>query len=247
MNVVHAPATARHRVLSGVWCGVAEPNDELPERADAIVAACTAAGATIVEIQKFDGLDQLTKDEFSTMTADFRTELNAYLATTPAAVRVRALKDLIAFNTANAAREMPFFGQELLEDAEKTASSDAAETDRTRARIRKGAGPDGIDRLLREHKVDALIAPATHPAYPSDLVNGDHILGGAPQLPAIAGYPHLTVPMGHIQGLPIGLSFIGAAWSDADLLAMGYAFEQRTAARRPPTFPASVNVSDPVR
>jgi amidase len=203
-------------------------------------AQLEAAGATLIEIPAFDGLDQLGKDEFALMTADFRTGINGYLVTTASAVTVRSLKDLIAFNVANKEREMPFFAQELLEAAEATSTADAKATDRTRERVRKAAGPNGIDRLLREHQLDALIAPSVHPAYPTDLVNGDHILGGAPQLPAIAGYPHLTVPMGEVQGLPVGISFVGRAWSEGELLSMGYAFEQRVAARRVPTYATTI-------
>lgn len=201
-----------------------------------------AAGATVIEIPKFDGIDQMGKDEMAVMTADFRTALNAYLLTTPPAVGAKSLKDLIAFNTAHAAEEMPFFAQELFDDAEKTSNANPASIDSTRARIQKAAGIDGIDRLLREKHLDALIAPSTQPAYVSDLVSGDHILGGAPQLSAVAGYPHLTVPMGQIQGLPVGLSLLGPAWSDADLLAMGFAFEQRVQARRPPTYQPTLKV-----
>jgi amidase len=135
---------------------------------------------------------------------------------------------------------MPYFGQELFEDSEKTATHDSAAYEKRRLRNRNAAGPDGIDRLLRRYSVDALIAPTTSPAFPIDFVNGDHILGGAMTLAAVSGYPHLTVPMGQIQGLPLGISFVGPAWSEATLLAMGYAFEQRAAGRSVPTFPASI-------
>jgi amidase len=205
-----------------------------------------AAGAEVVVIDKFEGQSAIERRELTVLLTDFRTELNAYLATTPPAVTSRTLKDLIAFNTAQAQREMPFFGQELWEQSEMTATHAAADHARRRAANKKAAGPDGIDRMLREHKVSALIAPTLGPAWPSDLVNGDHILGGATMLAAVAGYPHLTVPMGQIRGLPVGLSFIGPAWSDAMILSLGYAFErfERQASRRPPPdFPATVEAS----
>jgi amidase len=106
---------------------------------------------------------------------------------------------------------------------------------------RRRAGPEGLDRLLGEHRLDALIAPTTGPAWPTDVVNGDHYLGSATTLPAVAGYPHLTVPMGRVYGLPVGISFIGAAWSEARLLALGHAFEQRTRARTAPTFAPTID------
>jgi amidase len=102
------------------------------------------------------------------------------------------------------------------------------------------AGRDGIDAVLRKYKLDALIAPTVGPAWTTDLINGDHFLGGdASSAPAIAGYPHITVPAGFVHGLPVGLSFIGSAWSEATLIGLAYAFEQTTLARRAPDLPAT--------
>jgi amidase len=204
-----------------------------------------AAGAAVVVIDRFEGQGAIERREMTVMLTDFRRELNAYLATTPPAVTSRTLTDLIAFNKAQAEREMPFFRQELWEQSETTANT-TADYLRMRAGNKKAAGPAGIDRLMREHKVDALIAPTVGPAWPSDLVNGDHILGGATLLAAVAGYPHLTVPMGQIQGLPVGLSFIGPAWSDAIILSLGYAFEQLGPARQPPDFRPTLDRRDVV-
>lgn len=193
-----------------------------------------AAGATIVDIPGFEGLDRLSAAELTVLLTDFRTELNAYLAATPGQASVRSLAELIAFNRANAAVEMPHFGQDLFERSERTAGHDPERYQRMRAALKTAAGPEGIDRLLRTHAVDALIAPTTGPAWRTDLVNGDSFSGSASTLPAVAGYPHLTVPMGLIDTLPVGISFIGTAWSEASLLSMGYAFEQRSQARHPP-------------
>jgi amidase len=200
-----------------------------------------AAGAEIVEIEKFDGLDAINRDELIVLLAELKSDLDAYLAGAAPAVTTRTLADVIAFNEREAEREMRFFGQELFLDAQATdgvASPDYRKA--VTANLRR-AGPEGIDRLLAEHRLDALIAPTTGPAWPTDVVNGDHYLGSATTLAAVAGYPHLTVPMGQVFGLPVGISFIGPAWSEARLLALGHAFEQRSRARTPPTFSPTID------
>jgi amidase len=131
---------------------------------------------------------------------------------------------------------MPYFAQELFEQAERTAGHDAAAYTARRATLKRLAGAGGLDRLLAAQHLEALLAPTLGPAWTTDLVNGDHVSDSATTLPAVAGYPHLTVPMGLVRGLPVGLSLIGPAWSEARLLAMGFAFEQRAHARRPPTY-----------
>jgi amidase len=203
-----------------------------------VVRQLTASGAEVVSIDKFDGMEQIEKTELTVLLTDFRSELDAYLATTPKAVTVRTLQDLIGFNTANSTRELSYFGQDLFERSEGTATHDQVAYARLRAGNRKAAR-DGIDALLKDHTLDALIAPTLGPAWTTDLVNGDHVTGSATTLAAVAGYPHLTVPMGQLRGLPVGLSFIGPAWSESTLLAMGHAFELKTRAARPPVYRAS--------
>ena len=159
-------------------------------------------------------------------------------------LQTRSLADLIAFNAANAAAEMPLFGQELLEQAQATKGIADPAYVRARDSARRLAGREGIDRLLREHRVSLLVAPTTGPAWATDLVNGDHYSGGgAGNLPAVAGYPHLTVPMGAVKGLPVGLSFISTAWADAEVLAAGHAFEQAAPARPIPGLKPSEELS----
>lgn len=197
-----------------------------------------AAGATIVRIGRLPALPQIEADELTVLLTDFRQELNAYLAGSPAPLPVRTLADLLRFNTANASREMPHFGQDLFERSEATAHHDPGAYGVLRTGVKRAAA-SGLDQLMTRHGVHALIAPTIGPAWLTNLDKGDAVSGSATTLPAVAGYPHLTVPMGFVEGLPVGLSFIGPAWSEATLLAMGYAFEQRTRARRPPALPAT--------
>jgi amidase len=211
--------------------------DETFERA---LDVLREAGAEIVDVERPAALDAIESNELAVLLAELKTDLNAYLAGVPPAVTTRSLADVIAFNLREAEREMPFFRQELFERAEGTAGATGADYERAASDNRRLAGPEGLDRLLAEGRLVALIAPTTGPAWTTDLVNGDHYLGAATTLPAVAGYPHLTVPMGQVHGLPVGLSFIGPAWSEARLLALGHAFERRTRARKPPTYPTSV-------
>lgn len=197
--------------------------EEAFERA---LAVLKAQGATLVEIKEFDD-SAIGGNEFKVLLAEFKTGLNNYLKSSPAQLPARDLKGLIAFNKANAAREMPLFGQELFEQAEATRGTADPAYRRARQLSFNAAGPNGIDRLLRANRLDALVGPTMPPAWKIDAVNGDQIGGGgAGSLAAVAGYPHLTVPMGQVKGLPVGLSFMGAKWSDAAILGLGYAYEQ---------------------
>jgi len=195
-----------------------------------------AAGAVPVEIE-YDMPGEMGRDEFTVLLFELREELGAYLTGSPAQIPVRSLADVVAFDTANADREMRWFGQDIFEQALKT--TDRAAYEKARANSLKLAGEQGIDKLLADNTVAFLIAPTVGPAWTSDLVNGDHYNGsiGAGSLAAVAGYPHLTVPMGAVEGLPIGLSFIGAKWQDAGVLGAGAAYERaRTAVLPKPSF-----------
>jgi amidase len=206
---------------------------------DAAVALLRAEGAEVIELADYAPPDDLRGDETIVLMSELKADLDAYLATTPPAVTARTLAEVIAFNAATP-RELALFGQDRFEKAQATAGlADPAYLE-ARARSLKVAGEEGIDRLLAEHGLDALICTSYGPASRIDLAAGDHGWGRSSQLPAIAGYPHLTVPMGLVLGLPVGLSFIGPAWSEAALLALGHAFERASAARRPPTYAASV-------
>lgn len=195
---------------------------------DEALATLRAKGAEIVEISDSrKGMDKLGDAEFEILMAELKADMNAYLAATPPTVKSRTLADLIAFNKAHADTELRYFGQESFELAEGKPGLDDANYIATRDAAQKLAGPDGIDRLMREYKVDVLIGVTNGPAWLSNLEKGDAYEGpSASQLPAVAGYPHLTVPGGTVGDLPVGISFIAGKWDDAKVLSAGYAFEQ---------------------
>lgn len=186
-------------------------------------ADLVAAGAVLVPID-YDPPGEMFRDEGLVLRFELKEGLNAYLGGLPGTPRVRTLADVIAFNKAHP-EELRWFGQETFEGADKL--SDRAAYQAARANSLRLAGAEGIDRLLRENSVAVLIAPTEGPAWPIDLVTGDHFLPiGAGSLAAIAGYPHLTVPMGATEGLPIGLSLIGTKWDDARVLSFGASYER---------------------
>ena len=201
-------------------------------------------GAVLVDIAKFEGRGEISRNEFTVLLTELKADLNAYLATTPPTVRTRTLAQVIAFNKAHAGQELALFGQETFEQAEKTKGLDDPDYRKARELSFAAAGPNGIDRMLRENDVVALVGPTMPPAWPIDAVNGDQISGGGGgSLAAVAGYPHLTVPMGAVKGLPVGLSFIGPKWSDGLILSLGYAYEQAARKLVTPGFLRSIEES----
>jgi amidase len=165
---------------------------------------------------------------------------------TPSAVTSRTLADLIAFNSAHEQQELALFGQDTFEKAEKTKGLDDPAYKKAREASFEAAGPNGIDKLLKDNDVVALVGPTDAPAWKIDAVNGDQAAGGgAGNLAAVAGYPHLTVPMGLVKGLPVGLSFIGPKWSEALLLSLGYAYEQARGPFPAPKFYRSIEQDEP--
>lgn len=232
--------------LKGARIGVMRFATGFSSQTDAVfeqaLATLRAQGAVLVEIKAFDNRAKMAPYTLGVLLSEFRVGLNDYLATAPAAVKTRTLADIIAFDKVHAAQEMPLFGQDLFERAEATRGLDDPDYIKARDLIRRLAGPDGIDRLLKDNDVVALVGPSYAPAFPIDAINGDHSAGaGAGSIAAVAGYPHLTVPMGAVKGLPVGLSFIGPAWSEARLLSLGYAYEQASHARIEPKLAASLD------
>jgi len=172
------------------------------------------------------------------LRTEFKAGVAAYLTgTDPAKVSSRNLADLIAFNSAHAEAEMPLFAQEIFLSSQATPGPDDAAYLKARADAKRLAGPEGIDQMLKDNNVVALVSSSGGPASLVDPVNGGRFFSSPSTLPAVSGYPHLTVPMGYVSGLPVGISFIGTAWSDARLLSLGYAYEQATQKRVAPTYP----------
>jgi amidase len=225
--------------LRGARLGVARSFftgfDEADGLIEQAIVVCKRLGAEIVD--PVDLAQPSYNDaELRVLLYELKADLPKYLASFASGAAVKTLADVIAFNRAHHDREMAWFGQELFEKAEALAGLDSKEYLDSLAECRKGSRDDGIDRVLKANRLDALVAPTGGLAWLIDPVNGDHVSAGFSTPAAVAGYPHLTVPAGLVRGLPIGLSFVGAAWSEERLLAFGNAYEKATALRREPTY-----------
>ena len=194
-----------------------------------------ARGATLVEV-RIPNRDRYGESGWQLMVHGLKANLQAWLADYPIEPPIRNLADVIAFNKANAAREMPQFGQEVLEKIESRALMSADAVQRARATLQRYAAIGGIDAILQKEKLDALIGTTSIPGWPSDPARRPRPDSGFTSPAASAGHPHVTVPAGHVGMLPVGLSFVGTAWSEAELMSMAYDFEQATQARRAPRF-----------
>ena len=231
----------RPQALRGARIGVARkryfgyhgPTDALITQA---IADMKAQGATIVDPADLLTAERMNGCELPILLHEFKVGLNAYLARRGPNVRVHSLAELIAFNEREQARELEYFGQELFEQSERTTGLAATAYRSALAACRAASRTDGIDATLKKFRLDALVAPTGAPVWKTDLVAGDRFLGSSASPAAIAGYPSITVPAGFVDGLPVGMSFIGAAWSEPRLIALAYAYEQATKHRKPPTF-----------
>ena len=231
----------RRANLKGVRIGVVRPEMRagLAALYDAQLAVLRNAGAELVEV-KLAPPPKLRGLEFKLLQMELKSDLAAYLATTPSSVKVRTLADAIAFNRGSPA-ELAYFGQSIFEMAEKTGGTADPAYAKTRDDARRLAA-ETLDTVLTRNRIALLVAPTTGTAWLSDPVHGDQGSGpSASQLPAVAGYPHLTVPMGLTSGLPAGLSFIGAKWSEGRLLELGHAYEQASRARVAPQYRPTVD------
>ncbi len=207
------------------------------------LAAMKASGAELIDPAEIASIGKVDEPELQVLFFEFKADLNRYLAWLGAGAPVRNLKDVIAFNQKNRARELPFFGQELMEKSEAKGPLTDKEYPKHLADCRRLSRTEGIDAVMEKHRLDALVAPTDGLPWPTDPVNGDHFTGSSSTLPAVAGYPHVTVPMGYAFGLPAGVSFFGRAWSEPLLIKLAYAFEQATNHRKPPQFAAHAAIA----
>jgi amidase len=213
--------------------GILPAVDQLMEAA---IAAMKSQGALISDPADLPSHGKFGDGEDEVLLCEFKADLNKYLGWLGPSAPVRSLAEIIEFNERNKAREMPWFGQELfLKAQDKGPLTESSYLDAL-ARNHRLARDEGIDAVMDRLQLDALIAPTTGPAQRTDLVWGDRDTGGCTTPAAMAGYPHITVPMGLVDGLPVGLSFFGRAWSEPKLLGLAFAFEQMARGRKPPRF-----------
>ncbi len=198
-------------------------------------------GATLIDPADIGTVEMFRESEETVLLYELKADLNAYLVRRGSGAPVHTLKEIIEFNERNRKTEMPYFGQDLFLKAEMKGPLTEKEYLNARAKNLRLARSETIDSVMDQLKLDALVAPTEGPAWMTDLVDGDHYLGGSSTPAAVAGYPSITVPAGFVFGLPVGISFFGRAWSEPVLLRAAYAFEQATKHRRPPQFLKTIN------
>jgi amidase len=232
--------------LKGTRIGVVRKyfgfHPEVDKVMEGAMAILKKNGAELIDPVEVESIGKFDESELSVLLYELKSDMEAYLAHRSPDTPVHTLKDLIDFNEKNAPGEMQYFKQELFLQAEKKGPLSDKEyldaLEKNHSLTRK----EGIDAVMDKFNLDALISPTDCPAWMTDLVDGDHFLGGSSSLAAVAGYPHITVPAGFVFGLPIGISFYGRAWSEAVLLKIAYGFEQASKARKPPKFLATVKL-----
>ena len=226
--------------LLGARIGVATQYSEGHEVVEALLAEALevmrGAGATVIEIPEVEGWRQMGRHSGTLMRYEFRTDLNAYLAGLGPDAPVKTLEEIIAFNEANADREMPYFQQEIMLQCQERGPLTDPEYLEAVSEAMRLSRDEGIDMVMGEHNLDAIVAPTGSPAWTSDPINGDRFHMGSSSPAAISGYPNITVPMGAFHGLPVNISFWGRAWSEPELLRIAYAYEHLTQHRRAPRF-----------
>ncbi len=233
------PGQLDPQALHGRKIGVARNFFGFHERVDAVMekalGVLTRAGAKLVEELELRAKG-LGRAGFDVLLYEFKADINAYLKGVAPELPAHSLEELIEFNREHAEQEMPFFGQELFEMAQEKGGLEEPAYQEALAKMRRAYREEGIDKLITEHRLDCIVAPTTGPAWVTDLIHGDHGSGGSSSPAARAGYPNITVPMGYVFGLPVGISFIGPAFSEPKLVSFAYAFEQAIQVRHPPRF-----------
>jgi amidase len=211
-------------------------HDAVDALMDAALDALKQAGATLIDTDDLSIVEECGSAQETLLQYEFKAGLTAYLARLGPKAPVKSLQEIIDFNDCHKQIEMPYFGQDLLMGSEERGPLSEYKYAEALARCRRFSRTEGIDAVIAKHELDALVAPTVGPACMTDLVNGDHFLGGSVCPAAVAGYPSITVPAGFVLGLPVGMSFFGRAWTECKLLRIAYAFEQATNVREAPQF-----------
>jgi amidase len=226
--------------LRGARLGIVRKSFGFHEGVDCLINDCIQEmkklGAVIVDPADIPTAGKFDDSEMEVLLYEFKADLNTYLAARGPSIPVHSLKEIIDFNEKNREKEMPFFGQDIMIEAEAKGPLTSKAYLSALERNHKLSRKDGIDFVLKQHKLDALIAPTGGPAWLTDWINGDHFTGGYSSASAVAGYPHITVPAGFVSGLPVGISFFASAFSEPKLFKLAYSFEQATKAHRAPQY-----------
>jgi len=217
--------------------GYSDVTDRL---ADDALEVLRREGAVVIDPADIPHLGEYDDAELEVLLYELKADLNSYLAAVSPRSGVKTLEDVIRFNEQQREREMPYFGQELFIQAQAKGPLTSPAYIRARNKCRDLARTRGIDRVMSRNRLDLLVAPTGSPAWPTDLINGDHFTGSSSTPAAVAGYPSISVPMGFAHDLPVNISFIGRAWSEPTLIRAAFAYEQGTKHRRPPRFLPSV-------
>jgi amidase len=234
--------------LEGARIGAARNMVSSDDRVMGIFESCLDVmkqmGAIIIDPANLPNHDAFAETEIEVLLYEFKHGLNSYLSSLGPRSQVHSLEEVVQFNEANKARVMPYFGQERMIEADKKGSLSSKKYREALSRNRRLTRKEGIDSLLKKERLDAIVVISGGPAWLIDLVNGDprswDMKSTSPS--AVAGYPHITVPAGHVFGLPIGLSFFTRAWNESKLLRIAYSFEQATMARKPPEFQEDIAI-----
>jgi amidase len=232
--------------LLGARIGVARDkffgfNDKTDELIEAALREMQRRGAEIVDPADIPTAGKFDDSEMEVLLYEFKADLNAYLAALGPKAPVHSMQEVIDFNERHRDKEMPYFGQDLMIKAQAKGPLTSQPYLEALEKNHKLARTEGIDAVMSKNRLDALVAPTGGPAWCTDLINGDHAAGGSSTPAAVAGYPNINVPAGYAWGLPLGISFFGAAHSEALLIKLAYAFEQATRHRRPPQFKATAD------
>jgi amidase len=232
--------------LKGARIGVARnffgSNDEVDAVIEQALQVLKAQGAILIDPIEIPNIAKYQDTETEVLLYEFKADLQAYLAEFAPGAEIKSMADVIAFNEKHRDRELQFFGQEWLVKAQAKGGLDSKDYLDALANNHRYARAEGIDQVMQEHKLDALVAPTGGPAWLTDFINGDHSGTSFSSPAAVAGYPHVTVPAGLLRGLPVGLSFVGSAYAEPTLIRLAYAYEQATHHRQAPRCPRTVSI-----